>query len=274
MNDAATHTISLVIPTKDRPRLLRRALDSIASQCHRPLEVLVVDDGSAVPCAGLEEEYPGLDIVVFRNEKSIGAAAARNLGGMNARGSLIGFLDDDDEYLPGFLADVLAYWEKHRHQVSLTWCGAEVLHQAEGDAPDGAVPWPVRFNGGDANIELIESQLLSVGIGFGVFVSADVFFQVCGFDDRFKFVEDTDFFLKVLLNGFRVSPLERIGVRLHQHAGDRLTSATNNRRRSDECVSLVWKHRRDLAARPHLLSQLIRRAKRLRSHDLDGVETY
>ena len=269
------HTLSLVIPTKDRPHLLRRALRSIAAQDRRPIEVVVVDDGSATACAAVASEYPDLNIVVHRNEQSVGAAAARNIGALSAKGSLIGFLDDDDEYLPGALSNVLGFWERPERQVSLTWCGAEISPIQESIDTEVPEPWTVRFGNERINQELIESQLLSVGIGFGVFVCAGAFSKVNGFDRRCKLVEDTDFFLRFLGTGFGVAPIDIVGVRLHQHAGERLTNSTHNLRRSSECVSLLWRHRRYLSRRPLLRTQLVRRTKRLRSTDeLDGVETY
>jgi glycosyltransferase involved in cell wall biosynthesis len=265
------HTLSLVIPTKDRPHLLRRALRSIAEQDFAPMEVVIVDDGSAE----VAPEYPSLNILVHRNEQSVGAAAARNLGALSAKGSLIGFLDDDDEYMPGALRNVLGFWERPERSVSLTWCGAEISPEVGPTDAELTAPWTVRFADKRNNQELVKSQLLSVGIGFGVFVCAGAFSRVQGFDHRCKFVEDTDFFLRFLVNGYGIAPLEIVGVRLNQHAGERLTSSSHNLRRSNERIALLWRHRRYPARRPMLRTQLVRRTKRLRSNDeLDGIETY
>lgn len=269
------HSLSLVIPTKNRPQLLRRALDSITVQTHRPLEVLVIDDGSATSCADVAAEYPELKISVHRNEVSIGAGAARNLGAMKARGSLIGFLDDDDEYLPGVFERVLDFWQRPGQQVSLTWCAAEISSPAPPPGGEAANPWTVRFGDPDADARLVESQLLSVGVGFGVFVCANAFARVSGFDEQYKLVEDTDFFLRFLAGGHSVAPIDTVGVRLYQHAGDRLTNPDHNERRSRECVAMIWRNRRYLSRRPLLLSQLVRRTRRLtaRRH-ADGLDTY
>ncbi|CAD7377419.1 glycosyltransferase family 2 protein [Xanthomonas arboricola] len=269
------HTLSLVIPTKDRTQLLRRALRSIAAQDRHPAEVIVVDDGSATPCRKVDAEFPSLNIFVQRNERSIGAAAARNLGALNAKGSVIGFLDDDDEYMPGALGHVLSYWNDAKRNASLVWCGAEIAPIADTNEVEAAAAWTLRFGADNGPQELIESQLLSVGIGFGVFICSEAFSNVQGFDSRYKLVEDTDFFLRFLANGYGVAPLDIVGVRLHQHTGERLTGTAHNQRRSDECIALLWRHRRYLAQRPLLQSQLLRRTKRLRSGaGLDGVETY
>ena len=85
-------SVSVVIPTRDRPELLRRALASI------PLghEVVVVDDGSTVPVV---VDDPRARVV--RRETSGGAAAARNAGIVASSGDWVGFCDDDDVWLPG-----------------------------------------------------------------------------------------------------------------------------------------------------------------------------
>lgn len=87
-----TPTVSVVIPTRDRPELLARALASI------PVghEVVVVDDGSTVPVV---VDDPRARVV--RRETSGGAAAARNAGIVASSGDWVGFCDDDDVWLPG-----------------------------------------------------------------------------------------------------------------------------------------------------------------------------
>ena len=43
-------TVSIVIPTRDRPRLLKNALDSALHQTHRVEQIIIVDDGSSAKC--------------------------------------------------------------------------------------------------------------------------------------------------------------------------------------------------------------------------------
>lgn len=101
--------VSVVIATRDRPQLLRRAVASVTAQRYPgDIEVLAVFDQSE-PEADLESDSPGPEggarrIRVLRNERSPGLAGARNTGITNARGELVGFCDDDDLWLPGKLA--------------------------------------------------------------------------------------------------------------------------------------------------------------------------
>ena len=92
-------SISVVIPTMNRPALLLRALRSVASQTCAPLEVIVVLDGADEGTARLvQREHPSVRMLQVMRPG--GAAVARNLGVQNACGAWVAFLDDDDEWLP------------------------------------------------------------------------------------------------------------------------------------------------------------------------------
>ena len=98
-------SVSVIVPTRDRPDHLARALASIAAQ-HRPVsEVIVVDDGSTRPVDPiLDRTAIGDRVTVVRHAEPRGAAAARNTGLDVARGDVIAFLDDDDEWMPAKVA--------------------------------------------------------------------------------------------------------------------------------------------------------------------------
>jgi len=112
--------ISVVIPTKGRPELLGRAVKSVLAQTIADLEVIVVVDGDDP--ATVEQ----LSLVTDRrlrflvNPVSRGSGAARNQGGDDAKGQWVGFLDDDDEWLPTKLERQLALGEAATDRVILT----------------------------------------------------------------------------------------------------------------------------------------------------------
>jgi glycosyltransferase involved in cell wall biosynthesis len=89
--------ISVVVPTRDRPRALGRCLEALSAQTAiERLEVVVVDDGSVDGDAVAEtvSRWPGARL---RRQASSGPAAARNAGAHAARGRFICFTDDDCE---------------------------------------------------------------------------------------------------------------------------------------------------------------------------------
>jgi glycosyltransferase involved in cell wall biosynthesis len=92
-------SVSVVVPTLNRPAMLLRALDSIARQTFPPCEVIVVVDGPGDETLKVVQQgHPSVRLLQL--ETRSGSAVARNLGVQNARGAWIAFLDDDDEWLP------------------------------------------------------------------------------------------------------------------------------------------------------------------------------
>jgi GT2 family glycosyltransferase len=100
-------TISVVITTFERPDECERALRSVLEQTDPALEVLVCDNGSTDDTAERMREWELREerVRYLRTSHNSGTpASTRNLGVEHAAGSLIAFLDDDDEWLPGKLA--------------------------------------------------------------------------------------------------------------------------------------------------------------------------
>ncbi len=92
--------ISVIVRTKDRPRVLREALESIAVQTWRPVEAVVVNDGGSAVGEIVEAFGGRLDVTLLEHERSRGRVEAANAGISGARGEWIAFLDDDDLLLP------------------------------------------------------------------------------------------------------------------------------------------------------------------------------
>ena len=89
--------VSVIIPTYDRPRLLRRAVES-ARSAGESVEVVVVDDASTDETAEVCRKLAGIKYV--RLERNQGVAGSRNAGIQQARGEFLAFLDGDDLWEP------------------------------------------------------------------------------------------------------------------------------------------------------------------------------
>lgn len=95
---------SVVIPTRNRRDLLDRCLRTVAAQTFGALEIIVVDDGSTDGTSELVAEWARRDPRVrYLPQPESGACAARNRGVLEARGTYVTFIDDDDEVLPEWL---------------------------------------------------------------------------------------------------------------------------------------------------------------------------
>jgi GT2 family glycosyltransferase len=130
-----------VIPTFSRPRETGRALRSALAQDGVAVEVIVVDDGSATPLR-LPDDLAGRpEVRLIRLPRNGGAAAARNAGVEAAAGACVAFLDSDDFFLPGTLADRLS-WLRRRQVAAPTVCVAPVWRWAAGGPAVLSEPQP------------------------------------------------------------------------------------------------------------------------------------
>jgi len=94
--------VSVIIPTYNRAHLVTKAMDSVWQQTYRPIELIVVDDGSTDNSQEVVEQWGNahaddahFKLRYFRQENR-GASAARNFGLIESRGESIQFLDSDD----------------------------------------------------------------------------------------------------------------------------------------------------------------------------------
>jgi glycosyltransferase involved in cell wall biosynthesis len=92
-------SIGVVIPTRDRPEELRRALTAVLAQDYPgQIEVVIVFDGSE-----RDGSLESSNVRTLANTRSPGLAGARNSGILSLDTELVAFCDDDDEWLPGKL---------------------------------------------------------------------------------------------------------------------------------------------------------------------------
>ena len=102
MNTIVEHLVSTIIPVYNRPQLLRAAVESVLAQTYRPVEIIIVDDGSMdeTPrvAEALSAEHP--DCISWTRIENSGPGPAREAGRKRARGEYIQYLDSDDRLLP------------------------------------------------------------------------------------------------------------------------------------------------------------------------------
>lgn len=129
--------ISTIIPVHNRPGMVREAVRSVVAQDYRPIEVIIVDDGSSddtvLALAELAALHP--ETRVIRRENG-GPGAARETGRCAARGEFIQYLDSDDLLLPGkFSLQTAALLENGDCGVSY---GMTRFRNANGEIVEGA----------------------------------------------------------------------------------------------------------------------------------------
>jgi len=107
--------VTVYIPTHNRCELLKRAVASVLTQNYQNLELIIVDDASSDNTSAYLTELVANseNITSFRQNITKGACAARNISINVAKGKFITGLDDDDEFLPHRISDLVAHYDQN-----------------------------------------------------------------------------------------------------------------------------------------------------------------
>jgi glycosyltransferase involved in cell wall biosynthesis len=96
--------VTVIVPVYQGEATIRRCLDSVYASSYKDFELIVVDDGSHDSTVEIIRSYPA---ILLQRPRNLGAAAARNAGAREARGSTLYFLDADIVMQPDTLARTL-----------------------------------------------------------------------------------------------------------------------------------------------------------------------
>jgi glycosyltransferase involved in cell wall biosynthesis len=108
-----TLSVSVILPTFNRPQLTLRAVRSVLAQTWKNFEIIVIDDGSCSDQVFPIELIDDQRVRMIRHPANLGVSAARNTGVKESSFPLIAFLDSDDRWLPDKLASQISTYEKH-----------------------------------------------------------------------------------------------------------------------------------------------------------------
>ena len=234
-----TTLISIVIPTYNRPELLRRAVDSALAQTWKNIEVIIVDDGSTdlavAPLLSRLEMEP--KITVLRQENKH-VSAARNAGVRVARGEYVAFLDDDNTLNPVFLSTCLRVLTRTEADVCIPGMNVE-------DTCD------IFFLGGGANL-MAQCGLYNV-FGDSCCLARRNALAEHPFPETWAAAEDWAMYASMFLDGKNLVCWPE--VLLHYNHTPFSLSSTKNEYATfrTHCLPLEAKGKRDLA----LLSELL-----------------
>jgi len=137
-------TVSVILRTKDRPLLLRRALTSLANQTFRDFEVVLVNDGGEDVSSLVHSFAAQFSIKYISNEVSNGRTAAVNSGFQNSTGKWISYLDDDDILYPWHLETLFQSAESSKFKFIYSDCNRALFLDENKITPQilmGATPW-------------------------------------------------------------------------------------------------------------------------------------
>lgn len=121
--------VSVVIPAYNGADYIGETIESILAQSYRPLEVLVVDDGSTDGTAEVVRRFG--DPVRYVRQENAGTAAARNRAVAESRGEFIALLDQDDLWVPHKLARQIPRFAEDP-RIGLVFAGIEFFDTNSG----------------------------------------------------------------------------------------------------------------------------------------------
>ncbi|HLF31170.1 MAG TPA: glycosyltransferase family A protein [Xanthomonadales bacterium] len=204
-------TISAIIPVYNGGRFIAQALDSVFGQAHRPLEIIIVDDGSTDSSAGIiRDSIERLDEnITFVAQANKGPAAARNRGLDLARGEFIAFLDADDLWAEGMLQGQLQWLLQDDSHQLVVGCTQRVRQESNG-------------------LEAFGPRWMAFLLGAGLF-RRPVFDTVGLFDESLRFGEDVDWFFRAreLAVPMGISNATTLLYRSHEHNMTRDTARSD-----------------------------------------------
>lgn len=127
--------VTTIIPVFNRPEMIVDAVNSVLAQTHRPIEILIVNDGSTDNTPSVLRELSSLnsEVRVFTQSNG-GPGVARERGRINARGEFIQYLDSDDLLLPNKFSEQIAALKKNS-EADVCYGKTEVIKL--GDQPLG-----------------------------------------------------------------------------------------------------------------------------------------
>ncbi len=210
-------TVSVIIPTFNRSRLLERTIRSVLSQTYRDFEIIIVDDASTDNTQEMlnEKFKQEIDIGIIRyvrNEINLERSRSRNKGMDLAAGNYIALLDDDDTWLPDHLNKLVCFMEANE-DVGGVFSKAILIYD------DGIVE--VRFQELESGKGDIYRNICMEGgmaLNLTALFKKEVYRKLGGYKEDILSGEDREFFSRIAMN-YNVGYLKDITCCYYRHKG-------------------------------------------------------
>lgn len=191
---AAVDLVSVIITTYKGSTQLARAIDSCRNQTYGNVEIIVIDDNPPDTkdrklTEIVMEKYAHVqNITYIKNPRNLNGAAARNIGLRAAKGKYIGFLDDDDFYLPARIEKSVCFLETNPEYRGVI-VGVKI--QDEKRAAD-----LIKIPKTDLSVEYMILDEWGIGTGSNIFIQSSLANEIHGFDESFLRRQDIEFMIR------------------------------------------------------------------------------
>lgn len=190
--DAGRPTVSVIVPTHNRPAQLAETLKSILVQSWHDFEIIVVNDAGVDVSPIIGHLNQGNRITSLRHHANRGLAAARNTGIRAAAGKYIAYLDDDDLFYPQHLEMLVTFLEATSFKVAYSdaYRAHQELRDGKYEVTGRDLPYSFDF---DYDRILVRNYIPVL-----CFVHEKSCFQDVGlFDESLKVLEDWDLWIRM-----------------------------------------------------------------------------
>lgn len=202
LGDLELPLVSVVTPSLNQGRYLEEAIVSVLEQDYPNVEHIVVDGGSTDMTRSVLERYPHLR---WLSEPDAGQAAAINKGFRMASGSIYGWLNADDYFLPGAIAAAVeVVRESGCALVHGGWRRIEEDGTLIGDV--GVVPFDY----------MRQLEAVNAVCQPGAFFTRDAYWAVGGVDESYRYAMDYELWLKLGAR-FPVRHVDRVQAAYRYH---------------------------------------------------------
>lgn len=183
--------VSVIVPTHNRPDMLKNAIQSILDQTFQDLEIIVVNDaGQDVSVVVAAFNSP--KITYLSHESNKGLAATRNTGIRAVKGKYVAYLDDDDIFCPDHLKTLVDFLQKTGEKVAYT--DAFRAHQRLEDGRYVTYKRDTQYSYDFDYDRILYENYIPVLC----FMHEKGCFDVCGmFDETFSCLEDWELWLRM-----------------------------------------------------------------------------
>jgi glycosyltransferase involved in cell wall biosynthesis len=191
------YSVSVIIPTRNRLALLKRAIKSVLLQTCKDMEIIIIDDCSTDGTGEYlaNEQIPNFNYIKLVQKS--GGAVARNHGIKEAKGKYIAFLDDDDEWLPDKLEKQIKCIEQNKN-IGICYTGRKII--SNDDSIKGlAKSYSFRYPPEENHYCAIMKDNF-VGVTSSVLIPREILLQLNGFDEKLPCYQDYELFIRILKN--------------------------------------------------------------------------
>jgi glycosyltransferase involved in cell wall biosynthesis len=251
-----TNLVSVIIPSRHRPVLLQRAIDSVNAQSYPEIEIVVFDNCSDHPIAAADLRSR-LPLTIVRSETFERLPVSRNRALAACKGSYIAYLDDDDEYTPRKIGDQKEIFDQYP-DVDMVYGNTE--HRSS----DGSV----FVSSGPA---LLNDYLLYRHIHPNSFTIRRRVLDSIAFDPQMTTFEDVKF-LGTVLRHCRVRHVDRVHAIWYRDGRPDQMTNKNYRRSYENWKRLCQEFRPELLARADLRKFYFKKMLLLSLRYLDAPE--